>query len=145
MSEDVPANELQTETVDQPRRRFFGAAAMTIAAAQLGVIASAAQTDKAASKVSAIRPDTNSSFKALKQIDAGLPEYRLPPKTGLPMAQRSSCCTVGRTTYTAMSTSVAAVGVCKGYHVIVPYLRGYGSDALPVGHDTFRNAQPRSP
>jgi hypothetical protein len=74
MSEDVRTRELQTDTVDQPRRRFFGTAAMTIAAAQLGLIASAgAQTGKAASTVSAIKPDTNTSFKSLKQINASAP------------------------------------------------------------------------
>jgi hypothetical protein len=37
------------------------------------VIASAAaQTGKASSKVAAIKPGTNTSFKSLKQIDAGL-------------------------------------------------------------------------
>jgi hypothetical protein len=34
MSEHVVTRESQTETIDQPRRRFFGTAAMTIAAAQ---------------------------------------------------------------------------------------------------------------
>ena len=73
MSEDALTGELKTETIDQPRRRFVGTAAMTIAAAQFGVIASAAgQTGKAASKVPAIKPGTNTSFKSLKQINAGL-------------------------------------------------------------------------
>src|SRR5271170_1743097 len=73
MSKDVLTRELQTETIDQPRRRFFGTAAMTIAAAQLGVIASAdAQTRTAAPGVAAIKPGTNTSFKSLKQINAGL-------------------------------------------------------------------------
>jgi hypothetical protein len=73
MSEDVMTGKLQNETIDQPRRRFFGTAAMTIATAQLGVIASAAaQTGTAAPTVAAIKPGTNTSFKSLKQIDAGL-------------------------------------------------------------------------
>ena len=52
---DIYPAELQTETVNRPRRRVFGIAAMMVAAAQLGVIASAAgQSGKAASKVPAI-------------------------------------------------------------------------------------------
>ena len=39
MSEDAVTSESQTETIDQPRCRFSGTAAITIAAAQLGVIA----------------------------------------------------------------------------------------------------------
>ncbi len=47
----------EDETIDQPRRRFVGTAAMTIAAAELGVITSAAaQTGKAAANGS--RPGT---------------------------------------------------------------------------------------
>ncbi len=63
----------EDETIDEPRRRFIGTTAMTIVAAQLGAIASAAaQTGEAASKVAAIKPGTNTSFGPLKQIDAGL-------------------------------------------------------------------------
>jgi hypothetical protein len=41
-----------SETIDHPRRRFFGAAAVTIAAAQLGMIGSSdAQT-----KLPAVKP-----------------------------------------------------------------------------------------
>ena len=53
MSEIVPTSELQTETIDRPRRRFFGTAAMTIATAQLGAIASASENGTPASKVPA--------------------------------------------------------------------------------------------
>ncbi len=71
MSEAV-TRRLQAETIDQPRRRFFGSAAMTIAAAQLGVIASAtAQTGKA-SQVPVVKPGPSTSFKLLKRINAGL-------------------------------------------------------------------------
>ena len=59
------------DEINQHRRRFFGAAAMSIAAAQLGVIRSAnAQT--AETKLPATTPGTHTSFGPLKQIDAGL-------------------------------------------------------------------------
>src|SRR5579864_4563224 len=103
MTEHVLTREFQIETIDQPRRRFFGNAVMTIATAQLGVIASAiAQTDNAASKVPAIKPGTNTSFNTVKQINAGLLNVGYAedgPSDGNPCC----CCTVGRTTYTALS------------------------------------------
>ena len=63
-----------SDEIDHHRRRFFGTAAMTIAATQLGMIGSAAaQPGKAKSAgVPAIKPGTHASFGALKQIDAGL-------------------------------------------------------------------------
>jgi hypothetical protein len=73
MSEHGVTSGSHAETIDRPRRRFFGTAAMTIAATRLGVIGSAAaQANEVASKVPAIKPGTNTSFKALKQISAGL-------------------------------------------------------------------------
>src|SRR5262245_14600253 len=56
------------------RRRFLATAAMTIAAARLGISGSAvAQTSKASpASVPAIKPGTNKSFGSLKQIDAGV-------------------------------------------------------------------------
>ena len=61
-----------SEEIDRNRRRFFGTAAMTVAAAQLGMFGSAdAQLRKAnPADVPTIKPGTNTSFAALKQIDA---------------------------------------------------------------------------
>jgi nitrous oxide reductase len=63
-----------SEAINHNRRRFLGTTAMTIAAARFGLIGSAdAQSDKTnPAKVPTIQPGTNSSFGALKQIDAGL-------------------------------------------------------------------------
>jgi hypothetical protein len=63
-----------SEAVNRHRRRFFGTAAMTIAAAQLGMIGSAdAQSSKTnMADVPAIKPGSNTSFGSLKQIDAGV-------------------------------------------------------------------------
>ena len=138
MSEDLLPRESHTETIDQPRRRFFGTAAMTIAAAQLGVIASAAaQTGKAAS-VPAIKPGTNTSFKSLKQINAGLLNVGYAedgPSDGPAVVLLHGW------PYDIHSyVDVAPLLASKGYHVIVPYLRGYGTTRFLAG-DTFRNAQ----
>ena len=63
-----------SERIDHHRRRFFGAAALTVAAAQLGVIGAAdAQSDGTKpTPLPAIKPGTNTSFGPLKQIDAGV-------------------------------------------------------------------------
>ena len=139
MSEDVLPRELQTEMIDQPRRRFFGAAAMTIAAAQLGVIASAAaQTGKAASKLPAIKPGTNTSFKSLKQINAGLLNIGYAedgPSDGRPVVLLHGW------PYDIHSyVDVAPLLASKGYRAIVPYLRGYGTTRF-LASNTFRNGQ----
>ena len=139
MIKDVLASEMQAETIDQPRRRFFGTAAMTIAAAQLGMIASAAaQPSETASKVSAIKPGTNTSFKALKQINAGLLNVGYAedgPADGSPVVLLHGW------PYDIHSyVDVAPLLAAKGYRVIVPYLRGYGTTSF-LSSTTMRNAQ----
>jgi hypothetical protein len=59
--------------IDRRRRRFFGAAAMTVAAAQLGVIGSADSQAGIAkpTQLPAIKLGTNTTFASMKQIDAG--------------------------------------------------------------------------
>lgn len=139
MIKDTLASELQAETIDQPRRRFFGTAAMTIAAAQLGVIAPAApQTSETASKVSAIKRGTNTSFKALKQINAGLLNVGYAedgPADGSPVVLLHGW------PYDIHSyLDVAPLLAAKGYRVVVPYLRGYGTTTF-LSSATMRNAQ----
>jgi pimeloyl-ACP methyl ester carboxylesterase len=139
MSKDVLTKELQTETIDQPRRRFFGTAAMTIAAAQIGAIASAtAQTGNSAPKVPAGKPGANTSFKSLKQINAGLLNVGYAedgPSDGPPVVLLHGW------PYDIHSyVDVAPLLAAKGYRVIVPYLRGYGSTQF-LSSTTFRNAQ----
>src|SRR5262249_20913963 len=63
-----------SDEINQDRRRFFGAMAMTIAAAQLGMTGSAqAQSGKIPpADLPTIKPGMNTPFGALKQIDAGV-------------------------------------------------------------------------
>jgi len=63
-----------SEELNHHRRRFFGHAVMTIAAAELVMIGSAdAQSSKInLADATTIKPGTNTSFGALKQIDAGV-------------------------------------------------------------------------
>jgi hypothetical protein len=66
-------NKMSSE-INYERRRFFGTAAMTIAAAQFGMLGSAdAQSSKAGqADVPPTKWGTNKSFGPLKQVDAGL-------------------------------------------------------------------------
>ena len=139
MTKKVLTRELQAETIDQPRRRFFGSAAATIAAAQLGMIASAAaQSGDAASKVSAIKPGTGASFKALKQINAGLLNVGYAEDGP---ADGSAVVLLHGWPYDIHSyVDVAPLLAVKGYRVIVPYLRGYGTTSF-LSSASMRNAQ----
>jgi hypothetical protein len=63
-----------TEDISWDRRRFLGTAAMTMAAAPLGLIGAAkapSSTTPPANRPT-MKPGTNTSFGALKQIDAGV-------------------------------------------------------------------------
>ena len=68
-----------SEDINQPRRRFFGTARCTVAAAQLGLIGSAdAQSGKAkAATLPAIKPGTNTSFAVTQADRCRRPQYRL--------------------------------------------------------------------
>src|ERR1700729_4406129 len=60
-----------SERFNLDRRGFVGTAAMTIAAAQLGMLGSAdAASGEAA--VPPVKPGTHTAFASLKQIDAGV-------------------------------------------------------------------------
>ena len=62
-----------SEENDYPRRRFLGTAAISVAAAQLGMFAAAKAQSSNAKAVGAtmVQPGTHTSFGPLKQIDAG--------------------------------------------------------------------------
>jgi pimeloyl-ACP methyl ester carboxylesterase len=129
------------EHIDHHRRRFFGAAALTIAAAQFGMIGSAeAQSAKDAA---AIRPGTNTSFGPLKQIDAGLLNVgyaEAGPADG--PADGPAVILLHGWPYDIYSfVDVAPLLAQAGFRVIVPYVRGYGTTRF-LANDTFRNGQP---
>ena len=128
------------EEIDHQRRRFFGTAAIAIAAAQFGVFGSAeAQAGKAnPENVPAIKPGTNTSFGSLKQIDAGLLNVgyaEAGPADGPPVILLHGW------PYDIHSfVDVAPLLASSGYRVIVPHLRGYGTTSF-LSADTMRNGQ----
>jgi pimeloyl-ACP methyl ester carboxylesterase len=122
-----------SEPIDHHRRRFFGAAAMTVAAAQFALSGSAdAQSGTA-------KPGTNTSFGALKQIDAGL------LNVGYAEAGPADGPVVillhGWPYDIHAFVDVAPLLASAGFRVIVPYVRGYGATRF-LSQDAFRNGQP---
>ncbi len=135
-------DEIKTsETIDRQRRRFFGAAALTIAAAEFGMIGSAgAQAGKAKSTgLRTTKPGTHTSFASLKQIDAGVLNVgyaEAGPADGPPVILLHGW------PYDIHSyVDVAPLLASAGYRVIVPYLRGYGTTRF-LSNETVRNGQP---
>jgi len=128
------------EDINQPRRRFFGTAALTIASAQLALNSFAeAQPSKAEQAgVRSIKPGTNTSFGPLKQIDAGLLNVgyaEAGPADGPPVVLLHGW------PYDIHSfVDVAPLLAQAGNRVIVPYLRGYGTTRF-LSSETFRNGQ----
>jgi pimeloyl-ACP methyl ester carboxylesterase len=129
-----------SEEIDHHRRRFFGAAAVTIAAARLGVIGSAnAQADKAKpTGLPAITPGTNTSFHSLKQIDAGV--LNIGYAEAGPADDPVVILLHGWPYDIHSYVDVAPLLASAGYRVIVPYLRGYGTTRI-LSSDTIRNGQ----
>jgi pimeloyl-ACP methyl ester carboxylesterase len=127
--------------IDHHRRRFLGAAGTTFAAAQFGMTGAAKAQSSATrpADLPAIKPGTNTSFGALKQIDAGL------LSVGYAEAGPANGPVVillhGWPYDIHAFADVAPLLAQAGYRVIVPYLRGYGTTRFLMS-DTFRNGQP---
>jgi pimeloyl-ACP methyl ester carboxylesterase len=128
------------EAMNQHRRRFLGTAAITLAAAPLAMLDSAAaQSSKPKSvHVPPIKPGTHTSFASLKQIDAG------PLNVGYAEAGPADGPAVillhGWPYDIHSYVDVAPLLASAGYHVIVPYVRGCGTTRF-LSNDTIRNGQ----
>src|SRR6266852_2772729 len=129
-----------SEEIKYDRRRFLSTAAMTIAAAQLGMIGSAdAQSSKPKpTDLPKIKRGTNTSFGSLKQIDAGVLNvgYAKAGPTDGPVVILLHGWPYDIHSY----VDVAPLLASAGYRVIVPYLRGYGTTRF-LSSKTFRNGQ----
>jgi len=107
--------------MNHDRRQFIGTALTTLVAARLGMVASRRE------------------FGPLKQIDAGVLNVgyaEAGPAGGRPVILLHGW-PYDINTY----VDVAPLLVAKGYRVIAPYLRGYGSTRF-LSSDTPRNGQP---
>ena len=127
-----------SERIDQNRRRLIGAAALALAAAELGLTGAASAQNKS-SDLPPIKPGTNTSFGPLKQIDAGVLNVgyaEAGPPDGAPIILLHGW------PYDIHSfVDVAPLLASTGYRVIVPYLRGYGTTRF-LSSETPRNGQP---
>jgi pimeloyl-ACP methyl ester carboxylesterase len=129
-----------SEEINHDRRRFLGTAAMTIAAARLGMIGSAdAQSSKInPADATTIKPGTSTSFGSLKQIDAGVLNvgYAEAGPTDGP-----AVILLHGWPYDIHSfVDVAPLLAEAGYRVIVPHVRGHGTRRF-LSSGTFRNGQ----
>jgi pimeloyl-ACP methyl ester carboxylesterase len=129
---------IMSEKIDHHRRRLFGSVAMTVAAAQLGMIGSANSQASKSKPLPAIKPGTNISFGQLKQIDAGVLSVgyaEAGPANGRPVVLLHGW------PYDIHSfVDVTPLLASAGYRVIVPYLRGYGTTRF-LSSNAPRNAQ----
>ena len=127
-----------SQDIDHRRRHFIGAAALAVAAAQLGTIG-AVDAQPAKAKLPSVKPGSHTSFDPLKQIDAGLLNVgyaEAGPADGPPVLLLHGW------PYDIHSfVDVTPLLASAGCRVIVPYLRGYGSTRF-LSSETFRNGQP---
>jgi pimeloyl-ACP methyl ester carboxylesterase len=141
MTTSKPPGKTDREEIDRHRRRFFGATAVAIAAAQFGMVDAAdAQSIMAKpASVPAIKPGTHTSFATLKQIDASLLNVgyaEAGPASGSPIILLHGW------PYDIYSfVDVTPLLASAGYRVIVPYVRGYGTTRF-LSNETVRNGQP---
>src|SRR5215475_604944 len=123
---------------DRDRRRFLSGAA-TIALAPLALPIAAPAAVAAPVTLPTVKPGTNTSFPALKQIDAGALNVgyaEVGPADGPPVILLHGW------PYDIHSfVDVAPLLASTGYRVIVPYVRGYGTTRF-LSNDTLRNGQP---
>jgi len=127
-----------SEDINHQRRRFFGTAAMTLAAAQLGMIGAAEAQSAKTAAVAAVKPGTNTSFGPLKQIDAGVLNVGY-AEVGHPDGPVVMLLHGWPYDIHAF-VDVAPLLASAGYRVIVPHLRGHGTTRF-LSDATARNGQ----
>jgi pimeloyl-ACP methyl ester carboxylesterase len=146
MSQNLREIAVRTMTTSQEpnhdRRSFLGTAAMTLAAgaaAQFGVLGCAESRKAELADAATNQPGMDTFFSSVKQIEAGLLNVgyaEAGPVDGPPVVLLHGW------PYDIHSyVDVAPILASKGYRVIVPYLRGYGTTSF-ISSETFRNGQP---
>lgn len=130
---------MATKEINYGRRYFVGVAAVTAAAAQFGIANSANAQSSTTTELAPIKPGTNTSFAALKQIDAGVLNIGY-AEAG--PANGPAVILLHGWPYDIYSfVDVAPLLASAGFRVLIPYLRGYGSTRF-LSSETFRNGQP---
>ncbi len=125
--------------INRQRRLFFSAAAATLAATQLVLNGSADAQPVPTMPVGTTGPLPNASFAPLKQVNAGLLNVGY-AEAG--PADGPAVILLHGWPYDSYSfVEVAPLLASKGYRVIIPYLRGYGTTSF-LSNATVRNGQP---
>src|SRR5580692_5298908 len=129
-----------SQQINHERRHFLRNTAITIAAAQLGIIgaATAESIKTKPAEVPPVTPGAHSSFASIKQVNAGVLDigYAEAGPAGGPAAVLLHGWPYDIHSYVDVAPLLASVG----YRVIVPYLRGYGTTRF-LSSTTFRNGQ----
>ena len=114
------------------RRHFLAGMVTAVAASQLGVMGFAGGDARAAAAAPpALKTDaSNASIGALKQVDAGVLNVGY-AESG-PINGPVVILLHGWPYDIHSFVDVAPLLVAAGYRVIVPHLRGYGTNALPI-------------
>lgn len=120
------------------RRRFFGIAAMTVAAVEFGAAGLAQAKGEAPSATPSTPTGEKTSFGPLKQVKAGVLDVgyaEAGPGDG-PVALLLHGWPYDIYSY----VDVAPILASAGYRVLIPYLRGYGTTRF-LSDETARNGQ----
>jgi len=128
------------ETIDRDRRFFLGAAMTTFAAAELGMgIAAHAQPGPTPSATGANpRSGAGASFGPLKQVDAGA--LNIGYAEAGPANGPAVLLVHGWPYDIHAFVDVAPLLAARGFRVIIPHLRGYGTTRF-LRRETPRNGQ----
>lgn len=130
-----------TEQMKFDRRLFLVAAVMSIAAAQFSIIGSAnlQAREAKAGPTTAPKSEAIRAFGSVKQINAGL--LNVGYVEAGPTDGRAVILLHGWPYDIYSFVDVAPLLADKGYRVIVPYLRGYGTTRF-LSSETLRNGEP---
>lgn len=127
-----------TQALDQTRRGFLGAAVLTVASASFAVRGNAAEKASAPALQKPLSP-LPAAFVTPREIKAGVLSVgyvEAGPSDGAPVILLHGW------PYDIHSyVDVVPVLAARGYRVIVPYLRGYGTTRF-LSDQTMRNAEP---
>jgi pimeloyl-ACP methyl ester carboxylesterase len=129
------------EEINQSRRRFLRNAALTITVSELALVRLADAQSGNTDRGDMAQPElaTNKTFGPVRQINAGLLNVgyvEVGPPNGAPVILLHGF------PYDIYSfADVTPRLASKGYRVIVPFLRGYGTTRF-LSNDSFRNGQP---
>jgi hypothetical protein len=128
-----------SEEINSDRRRFLGFAMMTAAAARSGMTSfSSAAINKMSAGEGIMTAPSVRAFDSLKQIDAGVLNVGY-AETG-PAGGPAVILLHGWPYDIHAFVDVAPILAAKGYRVIMPYLRGFGTTRF-LSDATMRNGE----